>query len=233
MTRTGESYVGPARRLVRIGSIGVLTASTAWLIATLRWHDDRAQRFVVVSAILLGVLALHLVAALRLTSRRARVAPVTLVAGLASAVAATALWILAHLSAPGFPVNGNTALLTVELGAVVAAALAGFRTRELVQAAFAGLWAAALGSYLVFVGSLLAFTYVASSVPNTHGLTMPPSATAAQRLSENRIEAPDGYLGLLLATLTLVAIVCVTVPMARRAAPARPAAWSQLNVRET
>ena len=52
---------------------------------------------------------------------------------------------------------------------------------------------------------------------------MLPSAIAAQRLAENRIEALDGYLVLLFVSLLLAGFVCVTVPMARRAAPARAA----------
>ena len=101
------------------------------------------------------------------------------------------------------------------------------------QATIAGLWAAAVGSFLAFAGSLLAFSYIASSVPNTQGRAMLPSATAAQRLAENRIEAPDGYLVLLVVTLLLAGFVCVTVPMARRVASTRAATWRQPNARET
>ena len=70
---------------------------------------------------------------------------------------------------------------------------------------------------------MLAFSYIASSVPNTQGRAMLPSATTAQRLAENRVESPDGYLVLLVVSLLLAGFVCVAVPMARRAAPARPA----------
>ena len=232
MTRSREASVGRAHRLVRIGSIGVLTAFTAAVIASLPWHADRPQRFVVLSGILLVVLAVLVAASVELTSRAARLAPVTLLAGPALAVIATAAWILPRLWAPGLPVSGTGSLLTLELGALVAAALAGIRTRDLVQATIAGLWAAAIGSFLAFAGAMLAFSYVASSVPNTQGRSMLPSATAAQRLAENRIEAPDGYLVLLVVTLLLAGFVCVTVPMARRAAPARAATWSQPNARD-
>ena len=61
---------------------------------------------------------------------------------------------------------------------------------------------------------------------------MLPSATAARRLAENRMEAPDGYLVLLVVGLLLAGSVCVTVPMARRTAPAPAATWSQPNARE-
>jgi hypothetical protein len=227
MTRSRETTAGRARRVVRLGSIGVLTALTAAVIANLPWHADRPERFVVLSGILLVVLAVHVAAAVELTSRAVRLAPVTLLAGPALAVVATVVWILPRLWAPGLPASGIGALLTLELGALVAAALVGVRTRDLVQATIAGLWAAAIGSFLAFTGSMLAFTYVASSVPNTQGRAMLPSATAARRLAENRIEAPDGYLVLLVVTVLLAGFVCVTVPLARRAAPARPATWSQ------
>jgi hypothetical protein len=232
MTRSREPSVGRAHRVVRIGSIGVLTAFTAAVIATLPWHADRPQRLVVLSAILLVVLAVNVAAALEVTSRRARLAPVTLLAGPALAVVATVAWILPRLWAPGLPVSGTGALLTLELGALVAAALTGLRTRDLVQATIAGLWGAAIGSFLAFAGSLLAFSYIGSSVPNTQGRSMLSNATAAQRLVENRIEAPDGYLVLLVVTLLLSGFISVAVPMARRAAPARPATWSQPNARE-
>jgi len=233
MTRCREISVGRAHPVVRLGSIGLLTVCTAAVIANLPWHADRPQRLVVLSAILLVVLAVHVAAAIALTSRASRLAPVTLLAGPALAVFATAAWILPRLWAPGLPVSGTGSLLTLELGALVAAALVGLRTRDLVQATIAGLWAAAVGSFLTFVGSLLAFSYIASSVPNTQGRTMLPSATAAHRLAENRIEAPDGYLVVLFVSLLLAGFVCVTVPMARRAAPARAATWSQPNARET
>ena len=223
MTRSHEAYAGPAHRLVRLGSIGLLTAFTAAVIASLPWHADRPQRVVLLSAIMLVVLAVHVAAAVELTSRASRLAPVTLLAGPALAVVATVAWILPRLWAPGLPASGTGALLTLELGALVAAALVGLRTRDLVQATIAGLWAAALGSFLAFAGSLLAFSYIASSVPNTQGRSMLPSATAAQRLAENRVEAPDGYLVLLFVALLIAGFVCVTVPMARRAAPARAA----------
>jgi hypothetical protein len=233
MTRSRENSVGRAHRLVRLGSIGVLTAFTAAVIATLPWHADRPQRLVVLSGILLVVLAVNVAAAVELTSRGARLAPVTLLAGPALAVAATVSWILPRLWAPGLPVSGTGSLLTLELGALVAAALTGLRTRDLVQATIAGLWAAAIGSFLAFAGSLLAFSYIASSVPNTQGRSVLPSATAAQRLAENRIEAPEGYLVLLVVTLLIAGFVCVAVPMARKAAPSRAATWSQPNARET
>lgn len=232
MARSRETSVGLAHRLVRLGSIGVLTALTAAVIATLPWHADRPQRLIVLSVILLVVLAVNVAAAVEVTSRAARLAPVTLLAGPALAVVATVAWILPRLWAPGLPVSGTGALLTLELGALVAAALTGNRTRDLVQATIAGLWAAAIGSFLVFAGSMLAFSYIASSVPSTQARSLLSSATAAQRLAENRIEAPDGYLVLLVVTLLLAGFVCVTVPMARRAAPARPATWSQPNARE-
>ena len=218
--------------MVRLLVIGVLTALTAALIADLPWHADRPERFVVLSAILLVILAVQVAAAVQLTSHAARLAPVTLLAAIALAVVSTASWLVPRLWAPGLPVSGTGALLTLELGALVAAALTGLRTRDVVQATIAGLWAAALGSFFVFVGSLLAFNHIASSVPNTQGRSMLSSATAAQRLAENRIEAPDGYLLLLFVSLLLAGFVCVTVPMARRAAAARPATWSQPNARE-
>ena len=46
---------------------------------------------------------------------------------------------------------------------------------------------------------MLAFSHIASSVPNTQGRAMLSSATTAQRLAENRIESPDGYLILLVS----------------------------------
>ena len=233
MTRSRETSVGRAHRVIRLGSIGVLAALTAAVIANLPWHADRPQRFVVLSGILLVVLAVHVATAVALTSRASRLAPVTLLAGPALAVVATSAWILPRLWAPGLPVSGTGALLTLELGALVAAALVGIRTRDLVQATIAGLWAAAIGSFLAFAGSMLAFSHIASSVPNTQGRAMLSSATTAQRLAENRSESADGYLVLLVVTLLLAGFVCVAVPMARRAAPARPATWSQPNARET
>jgi NAD/NADP transhydrogenase beta subunit len=221
MTRFRETSVGRIHRAVRVFSIGVLTASTAAVIASQPWHADRPQRFVVLSLILVVVLAVQVGAAVALTSRAARLAPVTLLAGSALAVVATAAWILPRLWAPGLPVSGTGSLLTLELGALVAAALVGWRTRDLVQAVIAGLWAAAVGSFLTFTGALLAFSYIASSVPNTQGRAMLPSATAAQRLVQNRLEAPDGYLVVLFVSLLIAGFVCVTVPMARRSAPAR------------
>src|SRR6187401_3604853 len=180
MTRSRETSGGRAHRVIRLGSIGVLTAFTAAVIANQPWHADRPQRFVVLSLILLVVLAVQVAAAVELTSRASRLTPVTLLAGPALAVVATGAWILPRLWAPGLPVNGTGALLTLELGALVAAALTGLRTRDVVQATIAGLWAAALGSFFVFVGSLLAFNHIASSVPNTQGRSVLSSATAAQ-----------------------------------------------------
>ena len=219
--------------MIRLGSIGVLTAFTAAVIANQPWHADRPQRFVVLSLILLVVLAVQVAAAVELTSRASRLAPATLLAGSALAVVATGAWILPRLWAPGLPVKGTGALLTLELGALVAAALVGLCTRDLVQATIAGLWAAALGSFLAFTGSMLAFSYIGSSVPNTQGRAMLPSATVAQRLAANRIEATDGYLELLFVSLLLAGFVCVAVPLARRAAPAGAPTWSQPNARET
>ena len=68
MTRAREASVGRVHRLVRVGSIGVLTAFTAAVIATQPWHAERPQRFVVLSGILLVVLAVHVAAAVELTS---------------------------------------------------------------------------------------------------------------------------------------------------------------------
>src|SRR3954471_24489551 len=160
MTRSRETSVGRAHRVIRLGSIGVLTAFTAAVIANQPWHADRPQRFVVLSLILLVVLAVQVAAAVELTSRVTRLTPVTLLAGPALAVVATGAWILPRLCAPGLPVKGTGALLTLEVGALVAAALVGLCTLDLVQATIAGLWAEAVGSFLAFTGSMLAFSYI-------------------------------------------------------------------------
>ena len=232
MTRSRETSVGRAHRLIRVGSIGVLTAFTAAVIANQPRNADHPQRFVLLSLILLVVLAVQVAAAVELTSPSSRLTPVTLLAGPALAVVAAGAWILPRLWAPGLPVNGTGALLTLELGALVAAALVGLCTRDLVQATIAGLWAAAVGSFLAFTGSMLAISYIASSVPNPQGRAVLPSAAAVQRLAENRIEALDGYLVLLFVSLLLAGFLRVAVPLARRAAPARAATWSQPNARE-
>ena len=70
--------------------------------------------------------------------------------------------------------------------------------------------AAALG---VFVLSLALVPMI--------GFSLFPTADIPQ--FRVRIEAPDGYLVLLFVALLIAGFVCVTVPMARRAAPARAA----------
>src|SRR4051794_27710157 len=123
MTRSRDAAVLRAPRLVRRVGVGILSASTLALIATLPWHDDRPQRSDVLSAVLLVVLAVHVVVTWQLTSPRSGLAPVTLVAGLASAVVATLVWLLPRLSSPGLPVSGTAALPTLLLGATIAAAV--------------------------------------------------------------------------------------------------------------
>src|SRR5262245_39294688 len=91
------------RRVVRVGGAVVLTTPTVLLVAMQPWHDDRPQRFVVVSAILLVVLVGQLVALLVMTSPRAQVVATTLLGATLSAIATTAFWILPGLSAPGLP----------------------------------------------------------------------------------------------------------------------------------
>jgi hypothetical protein len=225
MVHTRFSAGGRHHLQVRAGVIGLLTTATAALIGTQPWHADGPQRFVAVSVILLVVLAVQLVAVLRLTGRRARVAAPTLVAGAGSAVAVTAAWILPRLS--GFPDASASAMVGIEAGGLVAAGLAGFCTRDVGQAALACLWSTALGFFLVFAGTLLTFTFVASSVPDTQGRAMLPTATLAQRLAENRIEAPDGYLILLALSMVLSLAVCVVVPTTPRAAVGRPSGLSR------
>ena len=64
MTRSRETSVGRAHRVIRLGSIGVLTAFTAAVVANQPWHADRPQRFVVLSLILL-VVSVAILASLR------------------------------------------------------------------------------------------------------------------------------------------------------------------------
>ena len=71
---------GREHRRIRAGSVAVLTAATATLIATQPWDADHRERFVAVSVVLLVVLVVQLLAVVRLTARRARVAVSTLVA---------------------------------------------------------------------------------------------------------------------------------------------------------
>jgi len=224
----GESRLasgGREHRRIRVGTVAVLTVTTAALIATQPWDADRRQRFVAVSVVLVVVLVVHLVAVVRLTAQRARVAVSTLVAGVVASVAVTAGWILPRLS--GFPDGAAGAMVAIEGACVFAAGVAGYRTRDLGQAALAGLWSAALSAYLVFAGTLLTFALVADSVPDTQGRAIRPGVTAAQRLAENRIEAPDGYLVLLVLTCVLSLVVCAVVPMTRRGAFAVPPAASR------
>jgi hypothetical protein len=212
---------GSEHRWIRVGSVAVLTAATGALIATQPWDADHRQRSVAVGLVLLVVLAVHLVAVVRLTAQRARVAVSTLIAGLVASVAVTAGWVLPRLS--GFPDGAAGAMVAIEGACVFAAGVAGYRTRDLGQAALACLWSAALSSYLVFAGTLLTFALVADSVPDLQGRALPPTVTAAQRLAENRIDAPDGYLVLLVLTGVLSLVVCAVAPMTRRAALVVPA----------
>jgi hypothetical protein len=213
----GRSGISSGRRDhhgVRVGSILVLTIATVALIATQPWHSSHPQRFVAVTLVLLAVLALHVTAVLRLTGHRSRVAGSTLVAAALSAAAVTAVWIPPRLS--GFPDRAAGAMVLVEAGGLIAAGLAGLYTRDVGQALLAWLWSAALSSYLVFAGTLVAFAVVPASVPDLRGRAMLPTATAAQRLAENRLEAPDGYLVLLALSCALCLVVCAVAPMTRR-----------------
>src|SRR5689334_23050210 len=92
---------GRDHRRVRVVSSVVLTTATVVLIAVQPWQAERPQRFVAVSLVLVAVLAVHLLAVVRLTDHRARVAASTLVAAAATAAAVTAVWVLPRLS--GFP----------------------------------------------------------------------------------------------------------------------------------
>jgi hypothetical protein len=205
---------GRDHRRVRVAGIAVLTTTTGALIAAQPWQADRPQRFVAVGLVLLAVLAVHLVAVVRLTAYRARVAASTLVAAAVSSLVVTGVWILPRLS--GFPEQAAGAVVLVEAGGLIAAGLAGLGTRDVGQAMLACAWSAALSSFLVFAGTLVVFALVPASVPDTQGRAMVPTATAAQRLAENRIEAPDGYLVLLALTCVLTLVVCAVVPMTRR-----------------
>jgi hypothetical protein len=219
-----ELSPGRALAVVRVGSASLLTASTLALIAAQPWHSSRPGRFVVVSAVLLAVLTVQLLAAARLTSRRGELDPATLLAAALSAVVAAAAWLLPQLVRPAFPVSASSSLWAVEGAAVLAAVVAIVRTRDLRQAGLVALWAGGVSSFLVFAGALLAFATVPATVPNTQGRAMLPTATAAQRLAENRIEAPDGYLGLLAlaAVLALVAWAVATSPRAAALAVRAP-----------
>ncbi len=210
------------RRVVRVGGAAVLTTPTVLVAATQPWHAERPQRFVAVSGILLVVLVAQLVATLVVTSRRAQLVATTLLGAALSAIAVTTFWILPGLSAPGLPEHPGLALVAVEAGAVFAALLAVVQTRDVRQAVLAALWTGALSTYLLVVGALLAFTFVPASVPNTAGQGMPLSATAAERLAANRVEAPDGYLSLLLLALVLSILASVAVPMTRSVLVTRP-----------
>jgi hypothetical protein len=211
------------RRLVRVGSIAVLATPTSVLILTQPWHEDRPERFVAVSVILLATLGVHVLVVFQLTSRQARRLSGTLVVSAGAAAVATGVWIVPRLSRPGLPDGTWSAMVAVELGALVAAGFVIVRTRDVGQAVVAGLWTGALSSYLLFASALLAFTFIPASVPDTQGSTVLPSATAAQRLAENRIEAPDGYLVLLAVSCVLTVLVCVAVAVAGRPALARTA----------
>jgi len=192
----------------------VLTAATCALIAIQPWHADRPARFVAVTLVLLAVLAVHLVAVVRLTGYRARVAVATLVAAVFSSAAITAIWIVPRL--PGFPDRPAGALVLVEAGGLIAAGLAGLRTRNAGQAMLACAWSVALSSYLVFAGTMVVFALSPASIPDTHGRGLLLRTTLAQRLAENPVEAPEGYLVLLALTCVLALVVCAVVPMTRR-----------------
>jgi hypothetical protein len=209
--------------VVRVVGAAVLVTPTLVLVATQPWQAERPQRFVVVSAILLVVLVAQLVAMLVMTGRRAGLGATTVLGAALSAIAATTFWILPGLSAPGLPEQPSLALVAVEAGAVFAALLAVVRTRDVRQAVLAALWAGALSTYLLVVGALLAFAFVPASVPNTQGRAVSLSATAAERLAANRVEAPDGYLSLLLLALGLSLLASLAVPMTRSVLITRPA----------
>src|SRR4051794_20745879 len=90
-------------RWVRVGCITVLAGSAGAIIGTQPWSDDRPERFVVVSAILLVVVAVQVIAVCQMTSRRAEFDTTNLLLGGAAAAVATAVWILTQLSSPGLP----------------------------------------------------------------------------------------------------------------------------------
>ncbi len=218
------------RRVVRVGGAAVLTTPTVLLAATQPWHDERPQRFVVVSGILLVVLVAQLIAMLVMTGRLAELAATTLLGAALSGLAATTFWILPGLAAPGLPEHPGLALVAVEAGAVFAAVLAVVSSRDVRQAVLAALWAGALGCYLLVIAALLAFTFVPASVPRAQGRAAAGGAPAAERLVGNPAETPDGYLLLLLLALVLSVVASIAVPLTRSVViPRRRAAWGHVT----
>ena len=104
-------------------------------------------------------------------------------------------------------------------------ALVGLRTRDLVQTSIAGLWAAAISAFLAFAGCDAGLAAKSRpAFPNLRGTGQCP-ALPRPATGRDHVETLDGFLAAAgaVATLLITSYVVVTVPMARRAALARPA----------
>ncbi|GAA1853339.1 hypothetical protein [Asanoa iriomotensis] len=176
-----------AARAVRAGGLLLIGALAAETVVSLAHKDSRDVTGVPVLTVMF---AGYLLGFLALTARRSTASSRTLVAGALAGVGAAAAWTAMVFAFPPIPPGPALAVLTIALGAGVAATIAGHRA-ALLAASCAG----TVGALLTLHAVLALSTWgPAGLIPDL----APAALTPADNLANSRIELQDPYLWLLL-----------------------------------
>jgi hypothetical protein len=163
------------------------------------------------------VAAVYALAVLAVTQPRSPLSGRRLATAAGTGALAGLCWLTGTLTHPPIPADCAGALMLSLIAGAAAAALPATGTAR--QRAAAALCAAATTALLIVVAANGLLELSPRWVPDVVH-TLPPGTTPAQRLVENRTEAPDPYVGLMLYGLLLAAALTATLPTRRHPQPA-------------
>jgi hypothetical protein len=225
----------PPRILRVVGTLMIL-AFVALMVDDLHSRPsaggDATSRAVYV-AICVVVIAIYAIAFLTVTSRAAPVDMAGLAVGTVIGLTAGLAWFGVMLSRPTLPGNSNWAVPTVLVTAALANLWTVVRTGRADQGMEAGLVASMTSALLIFLLTMLTFRVDGRRVPHIVDHAMIHGSTAAQKLAENRIEAPDFYIAVMLlgALLAVGLIWTILATWTRSARASREPVREQLVLR--
>lgn len=211
-------------RILRIVGTLMILAYIALMVDDLHTRPsaggDATSRAVYL-AICMVVMTVYAIGFLAVTSRSAPVDMAGLAVGSAIGLTAGLAWFGVMLSRPELPGDNNWAVPTVLVTAALANLWTVVRTGRADQGLEAGLVAGMTSALLIFLLTMLTFRLDGNRVPHIVDHDMLPGSSPAQKLAENRIEAPDFYIGvMLLGALLAVALIWTILVASTRGARA-------------
>ncbi|SDJ44553.1 hypothetical protein SAMN05444157_3400 [Frankineae bacterium MT45] len=212
-------------RVLRAEGYVLVGALTCLALAELRADQREPASPDVGSSVAFGLVALLLVAVavtlLMITSQRSPLNPSVLAVVATCSAGAGLAWYGAVLVTPYIDPGlvAEATLLVVALAAVATGVATGWFGADGRLSLLAGLSAAVFTSLVVFAAPQVTYTLVPQSVPDPSPGSYWPQPDAASHQEQDRVEAADPYVGLLLIGGVLTPVTCALLAASSRRPP--------------